>query len=121
MEEWHIIRGSVPSKSNSYKIITLAGHGSLCKTAALKAYENTFYMQIGSLRNININTYFEFYVRVFNDSMRKDLDNAMKIILDCLQHTKTISNDNQCVKIVAEKFIDKCNPRIEFRIIPITH
>lgn len=32
---------------------------------------------------------------------------------------KTISNDNRCVKIVAEKFIDKDNPRIEFKIVTI--
>lgn len=117
--EWHTIKGGAPSKSNCYKIITLNGHGSLCKGKALKEYENSFYMQVGDLRNANIDKFFEFHCRVYNDSMRKDLDNAMKIILDCLQHTKTITNDNLCVKIVAEKFIDKDNPRIEFKLITI--
>ena len=32
---------------------------------------------------------------------------------------KTIENDNKCIKIVAEKFIDKDNPRIEFKIVTI--
>lgn len=117
--EWHTIKGNAPSKSNAYKIITLNGHGSLCKGKALKIYENSFYMQIGDLRNIMIDKYFEFHCRVYNDSMRKDIDNASKIILDCLQHTKTIKNDNLCVKLVMEKFIDKDNPRIEFKIITI--
>jgi len=30
-----------------------------------------------------------------------------------------IKNDRNCVKIVAEKFIDKFNPRIEFELIEI--
>ncbi len=41
---------------------------------------------------------------------------TLKCLLDCLQMTGTIKNDNRCVKIVAEKFIDKANPRIEFEI-----
>ena len=39
------IQGHVPSKSNCYKIITIAGHASLAKTKALKDYENAFYLQ----------------------------------------------------------------------------
>ena len=39
------IQGKLPSKSNSYKIITFAGHASLAKTKALKEYEKAFYLQ----------------------------------------------------------------------------
>ena len=48
--------------------------------------------------------------------MLPDLDNAFKILLDCLQGCKTIKNDRQCVEIVARKLIDKENPRVEFTI-----
>ena len=116
---WQTIKGNAPSKANCYKVITLGGHGSLCKTSALKAYEQSFYMQVGKYRNLMIGDLFEFEVRVFYPSMRSDIDNALKCILDCLQHTKTITNDNRCVKVVAEKFIDKADPRIEFRITTI--
>ena len=51
--------------------------------------------------------------------MRTDIDNSLKIQLDCLQKSKTIKNDNLCVKVVAEKFIDKEHPRVEFKIITI--
>lgn len=51
--------------------------------------------------------------------MRSDIDNSLKIQLDALQHAKAIKNDNLCVKVVAEKFIDKVNPRVEFKIITI--
>lgn len=116
---WQTIKGNAPSKSNSYKIVTLHGHGSLAKTKALKDYENAFFMQCGKYRDLKIDGYFEYYCRVFYPSMRSDLDNSLKIQLDCLQRTKTIINDNKCVKIVAEKFIDKDDPRIEFKIVTI--
>jgi Holliday junction resolvase RusA-like endonuclease len=51
--------------------------------------------------------------------MSSDLDNHCKVVLDCLQKAGAIVNDNKCVKIVAEKFIDKVNPRIEFKIVTI--
>ena len=47
------------------------------------------------------------------------MDNSRKIQLDCLQKCKAIKNDNLGVKVVAEKFIDKDNPRVEFKIVTI--
>ena len=113
------IYGNTPSKSNCYKIITLSGHGSLAKTNTLKQYENDFYIQCNHYRNKGIKGYFEFYIDVFYPSQRSDLDNSLKIVLDCLQKVKAIENDNKCVKIVASKYLDKANPRIEFELIEI--
>jgi len=122
-----VILGNTPSKSNCYKIIALKGkggklHGSLAKTEALKRYEDNFFIQCNHYRKKEtITGYFEFYVDVFYPSQRSDLDNSLKIILDCLQSKKVaaIKNDNKCVKIVAHKYLDKNNPRIEFELIPI--
>jgi Holliday junction resolvase RusA-like endonuclease len=114
--EYQTILGNTPSKSNSYKIINIAGHASLAKTHALKDYENKFYIQCNKYRNANITGYFELHVKVFYPSERSDLDNSLKIILDCLQKVGAIRNDNKCVKIVAEKYLDKERPRIEFLI-----
>jgi Holliday junction resolvase RusA-like endonuclease len=113
------IFGNPPSKSNCYKIITLGGHGSLAKTQALKKYENDFFIQCNYYRDKNIEGYFELHIDVFYPSQRSDLDNSLKCALDCLQKVKAIKNDNKCVKIVAQKFLDKLNPRIEFEIIEI--
>lgn len=110
------ILGNTPSKSNCYRIITLGNHASLAKTSALKKYEDSFYMQVGKIRGAMIDEYFEFEVDVYYPSNRSDLDNAMKILLDCLQRAKVIKNDNKCTKIIARKFIDKNNPRVEFKI-----
>lgn len=116
---WQTVQGTVPSKPNCYRIITVNGGHSLGKTEALKAYEMSFYWQAGKYRNKNVKGLFEFHVKVYYPSMRSDLDNSLKILLDCLQHVNAISNDNKCVKIVAEKFIDKNQPRVEFNIITI--
>lgn len=114
------ILGNVPSKSNCYTIIHNGKHSTLAKTVAMKRYEDSFYIQLPPvLRNQLITSYFEFYVDVFYPSQRADLDNSLKVVLDCLQKAKAIKNDNKCVKIVAQKFLDKNNPRIEFEIRPI--
>ena len=113
------IAGTVPSKSNCYKIVSIAGHGSLAKTDKLKKYEQAFYLQIGRYRDLNIKGLFELYADVYYTSNTHDLDNSLKIILDCLQKTKTIKNDNKCVKLIVNKFVDKANPRLKLKIIEL--
>jgi Holliday junction resolvase RusA-like endonuclease len=118
------IYGQVPSKSNCYKIISKRGqdgktHGSIAKADALVLYEKSFYLQCNHYRNKNINGLFELEISVFNESQRPDLDNAFKVVLDCLQTCGAIKNDRNCVKITAQKFVDKKNARIEFKIIEV--
>lgn len=110
-----IIYGLPPSKSNSYRIITIHGHGSLAKTQATKKYEESFFMQCG-LRGANIDRRFKLTMDVYFSSDRPDLDNSCKVVLDCLQAAKVIKNDRLCAEIHARKLIDKENPRIEFEI-----
>lgn len=93
----------------------VAGHASLAKQNALKEYEKNFFLQNG-LRGKNITGFFKIDVDVYYENMRPDLDNCFKILLDCLQASKTIKNDRQCVEIHARKLIDKQNPRIEFKL-----
>lgn len=111
-----IIHGQCPSKSNSYRVVRIAGHGSLAKGKGLKEYEKNFFLQCGKYRNAKIEGYFELYIDVYFTTQSHDLDNTLKIVLDCLQTIRAIKNDNRCVKIVAQKFIDKMDPRIEFTI-----
>lgn len=108
-----MVYGQVPSKSNCYKVITLHGHGSLAKTVALRKYEDAFYMQC-SLRGKGIDKRFRLVIDVYYSSDRPDLDNALKIVLDCLQACNAIKNDRLCSAIDARKLIDKEKPRIEF-------
>ena len=115
---WVTIEGTCPSKSNCYRIVTVAGHASLAKTKALRDYERAFYLQAGPLRRLDLQDLFEMEVKVFYPSMSHDLDNSLKVLLDCLQakEVRAIRNDNRCVRITAEKFIDKARPRVEMRL-----
>ena len=109
------IYGQVPSKSNGYKIITISGHSSLAKTKAPKDYERKFYLQC-PLRGEEIAEPFAIDMDVYYNSNRPDLDNAFKIVLDCLQLCKAIKNDRYCFEIHARKLVDKVIPRIELSI-----
>ena len=113
-----VIYGDVVSKSNQYRIITINGHSSLKKSDAVKEFEKKFYLQ-NPLRGAHIDGFFEMYLDAYFSSNRKDLDGAFKLILDVLQSSGTIKNDRNCVKIVANKFIDKLNPRIEFTLVEV--
>jgi len=113
-----VIFGNTPSKSNCYKIVTFGGHASLAKGAALKQYEKDFYIQCKN-RNAMIEGYYELHLKVFYPTQKSDIDNSIKVLSDMLQTCKVIKNDNKCVKVVAEKFLDKANPRVELKIIEL--
>lgn len=122
-QQKQVIHGICPSKSNCYKIITLGKapnqHSSLAKTTALKAYEQAFYLQCNLYRGKNIQGLFELELDVYYPANRADLDNSLKVVLDCLQKVGAIQNDNKCCSIIARKFIDKDKPRIEFILKPV--
>lgn len=106
------ILGQVPSKSNGYRI----GGNRLYKTVGLKSYEVDFEWQIRKHLGNPIIEPFRIWIEVYFQSNRSDLDNAAKVILDCLQSSGMIANDRLCSILVMEKHIDKDNPRIEFEI-----
>lgn len=106
-----VIEGVCPSKSNCYRVT----NNFFYKTSALKDFENKFFIQCRN-RDRMITGYFEILLKVFYPNERSDLDNSLKVIMDCLQSCKVIKNDNRCVKIVAEKYLDKNRPRIEFEL-----
>lgn len=114
----YVIRGQIPSKSNCYKIVNINGHAKLAKQKVLTEYEKNFYIQCPE-RGRMVKGYFKLTAKIYYSSNRPDLDNSLKILLDCLQQTKTIDNDRYCVQIDIQKFIDKKEPRIEYEVTPI--
>lgn len=111
------IYGQVVSKANNYEVGN-DKHGGrhIIKSEAIRAYERSFIEQCQVYKNKMIDCHFTLYVAVYESSVRFDLDNALKTLLDCLQMAKAITDDNLCRKIVAEKRIDKNNPRVVFAI-----
>jgi Holliday junction resolvase RusA-like endonuclease len=106
------ILGQVPSKSNGYRI----ANNRLYKSIQLKEYEVSFEWQIRKHKGYMIAEPFEIWIDVYFQSNRSDLDNAAKVILDCLQKNQIIENDRLCSVLVMRKHIDKLDPRIEFHI-----
>lgn len=119
-DNWKMaIQGNVPSKSNCYKIIRINGNSDLCKQPRLKQYEKDFFIQC-PYRGLHYNGYFKIDMKVFYPSQRSDLDNSLKIVLDCLQKPcYMLENDNKCVEIHVTKHLDKEHPRIELEITPV--
>lgn len=112
------IKGQVPSKSNGYRI----ANNRLFKSIELKSYEASFEWQIKKhlTENESVEIPFQIWIDVYFQSNRSDLDNAAKVILDCLQTSGVIKNDRLCEILVMRKHIDKVNPRIEFEIKAIS-
>jgi Holliday junction resolvase RusA-like endonuclease len=113
----YMITGNCPSKSNCYKVVRLGNRCGLGKQKKLEQYENSFKLQMLQYKYDLIETEFKFIIDVYYDSRRPDLDNALKVVLDCLQKAGAIKNDNKCIEIVAKKHLDKENPRIIFSIL----
>ena len=121
-----VIYGLPPSKSNSYRIITIKQkdaegkvkhHGSLKKSDDLKKYESNFLLQINPhVSRLKVTGEFKVFLNVYYPNRRSDLDGAFKCFLDCLQTSGVIENDNLCMGIMALKRFDKSNPRIEFKL-----
>lgn len=117
--ERETVYGQVVSKANNYQVGNdKHGQRYIIKSEAMRAYERNFMEQCKVYKDRNINSHFTLYVVVYESSMRYDLDNALKTLLDCLQMVKAIADDNLCRKIVAEKRLDRHRPRVVFGIEP---
>jgi len=114
-----IIYGQVLAKANHYMAVPgNRGTRRIIKDEAIRQYERSFAEQCTVYKNCNINSRFKLIIDVWHSSMRFDLDNMLKTVLDCLQYVHAIRNDNLCVDIEAHKHVDPDSPRIEFLIMP---
>jgi len=115
--EKETIFGQVVSKANNYQVgDNKHGDRYIIKSEEVRRYERSFFEQCKIYRDRGIDRAFTFYMIVYESSNRYDLDNAPKIVLDCLQTVGAITNDNLCVGLHLEKHIDRANPRIIFAI-----
>lgn len=117
MIERETILGQVVAKANNYKAVPDKCRGKrIIKSDAVRKYEREFARQCRIYRNRQIDGQFKLLIAVYQSSVRYDLDNSIKTVLDCLQQVRAITNDSLCYFIIAEKRIDRRNPRIVFAI-----
>lgn len=118
MIEEETIYGQVVAKANNYKAVPDKSTGGrrIIKSEEVRKYERNFAQQCKIYRNRKINGIFKLLIAVYQKNQRYDLDNSIKTVLDCLQQVNAITNDSLCYHIVAEKRIDRQNPRIVFAI-----
>lgn len=116
--EKETIYGEVVGKANNYIVVPdrKFGEGRLVKNEKIRAYEKSFVNQCRIYKDKLINGRFKLFADVFYLHNGYDLDNSLKTILDCLQYCKAITNDKLCVSIIANKHIDRRNPRVTFWI-----
>ena len=118
--EVEVIHGQIIAKANHYQTVPgKAGEKRIIKDEVIRAYERSFMEQCKLYRGRRISTRFRLFVRVWHSSVRFDLDNSLKTLLDCLQMVGAIADDKLCFQIEAEKRIDKYNPRIEFALLEV--
>lgn len=120
MMEIEVIHGQIIAKANHYQAVPgKLGMKRIIKDEKIRAYERSFMKQCQIYRNKRISSCFRLFVRVFHSSVRFDLDNSLKTLLDCLQMAGAITDDKLCFQIEAEKKIDKYHPRVEFAILEV--
>lgn len=114
--EIETIYGQVIAKANHYQAVPgKFGTKRIIKDEKIRTYECSFAQQCKIYRNRGISSRFRLFVR----SVRFDLDNSLKTLLDCLQMVGAITDDKLCFQIEAEKKIDRYHPRIEFAILEV--
>lgn len=118
--EIEVIHGQIIAKANHYQAVPGKGNNKrIIKDEKIRAYERSFIQQCKVYRNRRISSRFRLFVRVWHSSVRFDLDNSLKTLLDCLQMVGAITDDNLCFQIEAEKHIDKYRPRVEFALLEV--
>lgn len=118
--EVEVIHGQIIAKVNHYKAVPgKGGTRRIIKDEKIRAYERSFMQQCSVYRDKRISGRFRLFVKVWHSSVRFDLDNSLKTLLDCLQMVGAIEDDKLCFQIEAEKHIDKYHPRIEYAILEV--
>ena len=116
--EREVIYGQVVAKANHYTVAMNRGSGErhIILDEAYRAYQRSFISQCQIYKDRLIDCPFILHVHVWHSSIRFDLDNSLKTLLDLLQDVHAIRDDNLCVGIMATKHVDKWRPRVEFAI-----
>ena len=115
---YETIYGQPIAKTNHYQVAMNKNTGAyyIAKDDIIRDYELMFKEQCQIYKNRLISRPFIFHADVFQSSVKFDLDNSVKTVLDCLQYCGAITDDNLCIGIHAVKHIDHQQPRVVYAI-----
>lgn len=105
MMEIEVIQGQIIAKAKANHYQAISGKGGtrrIIKDEKIRTYEKSFMRQCSVYRDKRISGRFRLFVKVWR-SVRFDLDNSLKTLLDCLQMVEAIEDDNLCFQIEAEE------------------
>lgn len=91
------------------------GRGHVTRSREAKAYLEEVGWLCRSLDTQPVAGDVEVEMRVYRPARRRDLDNHLKVALDALQG-HLYHDDKQIVRLVAERYDDKANPRLEVTV-----
>ena len=94
------IYGQIVAKANHYMSVPgKNGTKRIIKDDKIREYERSFIAQCKIYRNKQISSRFRLFVKVWHSSIRFDLDNSLKTLLDCLQSVNAITDDLSLIHI----------------------
>lgn len=106
-----VMPGALCSKSNSRQIVRMGNRIAVIKSKEAREYVERF-LRLMPKPAVPYEGPVVLKANVYYGNMRRDLDVAL--LCDCIQLNGIIKNDRNIWKIVAERFIDKLNPRTSF-------
>mgnify|MGYP000264294700 CR=1 FL=1 len=82
--EVEVIHGQIIAKANHYQAVRESPvQSALSRTEKIRAYEHSSCNSARHTRVGVISSRFRLFVRVYHSSVRFDLDNSLKTLLDC--------------------------------------
>ena len=100
-----IIRGNIPS-TNRRAIGYKNGRPFVFKQKQAEIEDIIYQIEQQQTREFDKCIYIR-YIFYFPDRRKRDIDNRIKTLNDCLEEAGVIKDDSLIVKMCAEKFVDK--------------
>ena len=108
----HTIYGICQSKSNSRRLVTIAGKPRFIKSSSAIAFETAVKQQVPAKACL-MEGDLGFHADIYYPTRRQDLDPS--VVLDALQGL-IYKTERQIKKISSARYLDKHDPRVEFSV-----
>lgn len=108
-----------PTLNRMYRAVVIGKNARVLLSAEARSYKSKVADICAAANEKPLRGTVIVFVDAYRPRKVGDLDGALKVALDSLQGF-CYENDNQVVRIVANRFDDKQNPRLEIEVCPYT-